>query len=135
MIRDIWTQGMDSIHDMRVVNADTVSYQSKTLDKCLKTAEREKKRKYLNAYLNECRYFTTFAALLDCLLGVEAESTLKHIDSRLAHKCQEPYSRTCGYTKIRVAITLVRSTHRYIRGGISVTLSQWEEVAGFHLFQ
>ena len=41
----LWTQGTDSIHDMRVVNTDAVSYQSKTLDKCLDTSKHEKKRK------------------------------------------------------------------------------------------
>ena len=32
LIRDLWTQGKDSIHDMRVVNTDAVSYQSKTTE-------------------------------------------------------------------------------------------------------
>ena len=48
LIRYLWTQGMDSIHEMRVTNTDSVSYQSKTPEKCLETAECEKKRKYLN---------------------------------------------------------------------------------------
>ena len=30
LIRDIWTQGADSIHDMRAVNTGAVSYHSKT---------------------------------------------------------------------------------------------------------
>ena len=38
LIQYPWTQGTDSIHDMRVVNTDAVSYQSKTLEKCLETA-------------------------------------------------------------------------------------------------
>ena len=44
---------MDSIHDMRVMNTDTVSYLSKTPEKCLENDERGKKNKYLNACLNE----------------------------------------------------------------------------------
>ena len=43
MFQDLWTQGTDSIHNMRIVNTDTVSYQSKTLEKCLETAKREKR--------------------------------------------------------------------------------------------
>ena len=39
MIQDICTQGTDSIHDMRVVNTDAVSYQSKTTKNCLETTE------------------------------------------------------------------------------------------------
>ena len=42
LIRDLWTQGTDSIHDMCVVNTDTVSYQSKTPEKCLGTASEDR---------------------------------------------------------------------------------------------
>ena len=45
LIWDPWTQGTDSIHDMCVVNTDAVSYQSKTLGKCLETAELKKEKK------------------------------------------------------------------------------------------
>ena len=36
----LWKQEADGIHDMHVVNTDAVSYQFKTLEKCLETAER-----------------------------------------------------------------------------------------------
>ena len=45
MIWDLWTQGMDSIHEMRVFNTDSVSYQSKTPEKCLETADCKNKKK------------------------------------------------------------------------------------------
>ena len=45
MIRYLWTQGTDSIHDTRVVNTDALSYHSKTPDKFLETANRKKKKK------------------------------------------------------------------------------------------
>ena len=80
---------------MRVINTDAVSYQSKTPEKCLKTANQEKKRNYLNACLNKRRNFTPFVDLVDILLGVEAESTLKLIAILLAHKWKEMYSHTC----------------------------------------
>ena len=53
IIRDIWTQGMDSIHYICVVNTDAVSYHSKTPEKFLETADRKKKKNYLNACLDE----------------------------------------------------------------------------------
>ena len=86
LIRDIWTQGTDSIHDIRVVNNDAVSYQSKTPEKCLESAGREKKKNLLNACLNKILHFTTFVTSLDDLITVKAEATLKHIASRLAQK-------------------------------------------------
>ena len=35
LVWDIWTQEMDSIHDMGDVNTDAVYYHSKTPEKCL----------------------------------------------------------------------------------------------------
>ena len=74
---------MDSIHDMRVVNIDAVSYQSQTLEKCLETAERNKNKNHHHACLNERRNFTPLSVSVDGLLGVEAETMLKCIASRL----------------------------------------------------
>ena len=78
---------------------------------------------------------------MDGLLGVEVTATLKRIASRLATKCKQSYSKTCEYVKIRIAITLVRATHRCIRGSrvpahrISVQRPQWEDGAGLNLFR
>ena len=63
---------MDSIHDMRVVNNDAVSYQFQTPEKCLDTAEREKKKKYLHTCLNERWNLTPFVDSVDGLLGFKA---------------------------------------------------------------
>ena len=77
---------------------------------------------------------------MEILLGVEVEATLKRIFSLLAAKWKEPYACTSGYVKSRVAITLVREAHRCIRGGrvpafqIIITLPEWEDGAGLHLF-
>ena len=116
LIRDLCTQGTDSIHDMRVVNTDAVSYQYQTPEKFLETAESKKKNNYLHACLDKRWNFTPIAASVDKLIGVDKEAALKHISSRLAQKWKEPYACTCGYMKSRVAITLVRATHLCIRG-------------------
>ena len=96
LIWDLWAQGTESIHDIRVVNTDAVSYQSKTQEKCLETTERQKKSKYLNACLNERRNFIPFVASVYGLIVVKAEANLKYISSHLTQKWMEPYSRTCG---------------------------------------
>ena len=44
LIQNIWTQGMDIIQNMLVVNNDAVSYQSKAPDKFIENSEREKKK-------------------------------------------------------------------------------------------
>ena len=69
---------------------------------------------------------------MDVLLGVEATATLKRLASTLATKWKQSYSKTCGYVKSIITITLVRATHRYIQGSqvpahwISVRRPLWE---------
>ena len=85
-IRDLWMQGTDSIHKIRVMNTDSTSYRSKFPKKCLETAEKAKKNKYPDTCLKQCRQCTTFVVSVDGLLGIEAEAKLKYITSRLAKK-------------------------------------------------
>ena len=137
LIRDLWQLGTDSIHNMRVVNTDALSY----LKKCLHEAEKGEKKMYLVACLQQRRHFSPFVASVGGLLGVEATATLKRIASRLTTKWRQPYSKTCGYVKSRVAITLVRATHHCLHGSrvpahqISVQRPQWKDGAGLKLFQ
>ena len=126
---------------MRVVNTDAKSYWEKSPERCLEEAERSKKKIYLEACLQKRQHFSPFVASVDGLLWVEATATLKRIASRLASKWKQPYSKRCGYVKSRIAITLVRATHRCIRGlrvpahKISVQRPQWEDGALLALFR
>ena len=142
LIRDLWNHGTDSVHDMRVVNTDAKSYWEKSpKTRCLEEAERSKKKMYLEACLQQRRHFSSFVASDDGLLEVEATVTLRRIASSLASKWKQPYSKNCGYVKSRIAITLMRATHRCIRGSrvpahkISVQRPQWEDGAGRALFR
>ena len=49
LIRDLWQQGTDSVHNMRVVNTDAPTHKKKDPEKCLHEAERGKKKMYLEA--------------------------------------------------------------------------------------
>ena len=77
LIRGMCTQGKDSNHDIRVVNTETASYQSKTQEKCIESSERKKKKNYHNNFLNKRRHFNPFFASGGGLLGVKVEATLK----------------------------------------------------------
>ena len=96
---------------------------------------------YLEACLQQRQHFSSFVASVDGLLGVEATATLKRLASHLATKWKQPYSKTCGYVKNRIAITLVRATQHCIRGSwvlahrIGVQRPQWEDGAGLNLFR
>ena len=141
LICDLWQQGTDSVHNMRVVNTDALTYMTKDPERFMHKAERKKKRMYLEACLQQRRNFSPFVALLDGLLGVEATATLKRLASCLATKWKKSYSKTCGHVKSRIVITLVRATHHCIQGSwvpahwISVHRLQWEDGAGLNLFR
>ena len=55
--RNLWTQGMDSVHGMCIMNTEAVS------------AKRDNKKKYIHACLNKSMQFTPFSASVDGLLG------------------------------------------------------------------
>ena len=126
---------------MRVVNTGAKSHSGKTPENCLQDKERGKKQMYLEACLQQRRYFSPFLVSVDVLLGVEARATLNRLYSRLANKWQQTYSKTCRYVNSTIATTLVRATHHYIRGSrvpahrISVQLPQWEYGSGLNLFR
>ena len=111
---------------MRFVNTDAKSHRTKDPERCLQEAERGKKRMYLETCLQQRRHFYPSVASVDGMLGVETTETLKRLASHLETKWKQPYSKTCGYVKSRIATTLVRATHRCIHGsrvpahGISV---------------
>ena len=116
LIRDLWADRTDSVHDMCVVNTDAKSYWEKTPERFLEEAERVKKKMYLETCLQQRQHFSPIVASVDGLIGVELTATLKRIDSRLTSKWKQPYSKTCGYVNSRIAYTLVRANHRCIRG-------------------
>ena len=141
LIRDLWQQGIDSVHNMQVVNTDAQSHRTKYPEKCPKETERGEKRMYLEACLQQRRNFSPFVASVDGMLRVEATATLKRLASRRATKWNQYYSKACGYVKSRIAITLVRATHHCIQGSqvpvhrISVQRPQWEDDTGLNLFR
>ena len=81
LIRDLWQNGTDSLHNMRVVNKYSKSHSDKPTEKCLQEAERTKKCMYLEACLQQRIQFSPFVASVDGLLGAEATATLKRIAS------------------------------------------------------
>ena len=132
--------GTDCILNTRVVNIDAASYAQKTPEKSLLTAE-QKRCKYLDAYIQQRCHFPPFVVSVDGLLDTETEATLKRLASRLAAKWRKPYSWSCGYIRSRVAITMVRATHRCIQDSrvptnrIIVQRAQWEDGARINLYR
>ena len=111
LIRGFWSAGTDCILDVRVTDTDAKSYCKWPLHKVLESQEKEKKRKYLGACLENRRHFTPFVLSVDGLLGREAQTFAKRLAAKLAGKWQKPYSQVAGYVKARLSIAAVRATH------------------------
>ena len=135
----LWQKGTDSIHDMCVVNNDTISYLEISPDKCFYIAHKEK-IKYLKSFLQQQFHFSPFVTSVYILLDAEAKAALKRIASSLVAEWWQPYSRTCGNFNSRVNITMVRKMHHCIRGSrvpviwISVQRPEWEDTSGINLY-
>ena len=132
LIRDLWQNGIDSVHDIHVVNTYAKYHLAKPPEKWLQEVEREKKIMYLDPCLQQHRHLSSFVASVDRFLGMEVMETLKRIASCLATKWQQPYL---------TPINLVQATHQCIRGyrmpahRIILQNPQWEYGARINIFR
>ena len=69
LIRDLWNNGTESVHDMRVMNNDAKLLLEKTPEKSLQESEQANKKMYLEACLQQRRHFPPFVASVDGLTG------------------------------------------------------------------
>ncbi len=141
LLRGFWARGTECIVDVRVTDTDAASYRARDPAAILKSQEKEKKRKYLAACLEQRRHFTPFVVSTDGMMGREASTFAKRLSAKLAEKWQKPYSQVCGYVNVRLSIATVRATHLCLRGSrvpahnISIRRPQWEDGAGLALFR
>ena len=68
-IRGVWQSQVDALFDVRVVDTDAPSYQSRSPQAVLRTAEVEKRRKYGAACLARRASFTPLCFSVDGLFG------------------------------------------------------------------
>ena len=124
-----------------MTGVDAKSCHSRAPDKVLESQEREKKRKYLDACIQQRLHFSLFVVSTDRLLGKEAKVLMRTIAAKLAEKWEKPYSEVCGYVNARMSIAIVRAMHRCLWGScipagrMSSKLPQWEDKAGLGLFR
>jgi hypothetical protein len=99
----LWLLGpWDGVHsvDVRVTDTDASSYQARDPASVLKSQEKEKKRKYLAACLEQRLHFTPFLVSTDGLMGREASTFAKCLSAKLTKKWQKPYSQGYGYVNV-----------------------------------
>jgi hypothetical protein len=107
LIRGLWAHGTDCILDVRIPDVDAKSNLSKNSDKVLTIHKWEKKKKYLEACLEQCRHVTPSVVSTDGLLGKEANTLLKKILALLAKNWEKLYLEVCGYVCARMSIVIV----------------------------
>ena len=139
MIRGLWDKQTSCILDVRVTNTDSPSYLGTTPEKHLAKQEKIKKRKYLEACLQQRRHFSPY--VVDCfgLLGEEAIAVNQRLAAKLARKWNSSYSMTMGYVNARISVAIVRATHLCIRGSrvpfreATSKQSAWDDGSGLFL--
>ena len=141
LIHGLYEKQTSCILDVRVTDTDQPSYRSSAPEVVIKRQETVKKKRYLEACLEQRRHFSPFVCDTYGLLGEEAVAVCKRLASMLATKWKSPYSATCGFVNARVSIAIVRATHLCLRGSrvpfrhASTKWSQWDDGAGLGLFR
>jgi hypothetical protein len=103
--------------EVRIANVDLGSYLTSTPEKVLCCQETEKKKKYLQACLDQWRNFTLFVrSSTDGLMGREATALVKQLASMTASRWRTTYPKLCGYFKARMSIAVLCATHSCLRG-------------------
>ena len=140
LFRGLWQNQHETIVDIRVTDTDANAYKHSNPHVVLKRQEKEKRKKYLRACLEQRRSFVPFVVSTDGLIGPEGKNLLKQIALRLTAKWEQPYSVVRGFVNARINLAILRATDLCIRGS-RVPASkmsrrvQWHDGAGLGLFE
>ena len=115
-IRGVWQPQTAALLDVRVVDTDTQSYASCTVDAVLCSAEQEKKRKYSAAVEDRRASFTPFVVSVDGVLGHDAQHLMKRLCDQIAVKWEKSHSEVMGWVRARMAFAILRATNLCLRG-------------------
>jgi hypothetical protein len=111
-----WAKQRDTIFDVRITDSDAPAHRTVEVPKLLARQEKEKKNKYLQSCLEMRKDFTPLVYTVDGVAGREARSAEKRLAALLADKWKRSYSQMVYYVKVRIQLSLVRTTSLLIRG-------------------
>ena len=107
-VRGLWAAQTELLLDIHVMDTDTQSYTSRTVDSVLLSAEYEKKKKYLDAVEARHASFTPFVTSIDGVLAREANSVIKLLATKIALKWEKPLSEVTGWVRATLAFAILR---------------------------
>ena len=140
LVRGLLERGMESVIDVRVVNAEASSYCRRDIESVLEGAENQKKKKYHNMCMANRKSFIPFVCSSDGVIGDEGQRILKIISKRLARKWKRSFSETCGFFRARMGIAINRTIHHCLRSSrvpmrrISSPWVHWEDGLGLYVY-
>ena len=141
LIRSLFDKQTSCVIDVRITDGDSPSRLSSSPAKVILSQEKEKKRKYLTACLEQRRHFAPYVCDVYGLLGAEAQAVNKRLAVRLASKWTAPYSATMGFVNARVSVAILRGVHQCLRGSRvpfrheCTKWAAWDDGAGLGLFR
>jgi hypothetical protein len=105
-----WAKERDTIFDVRITDSDAATHRTVEVSKLLARQEKEKKSKYLQSCHEMRKDFTPLVYTVDGVAGREARTAEKRLAALLADKWKRQYSQMVYYVKVRMQLSLVRTT-------------------------
>ena len=115
-VRGVWVPQAEALFDIRVIDTDAQSYRTQSPIDVLSGAEKDKKKKYLEACSDRRAMFTPLCTSVDGLLGREANVFVKRIAERLSYKWNTNYGQVLGWIRTHLSFSILRATVLCLRG-------------------
>ena len=124
LVRGVWYPQENASFDIRVVDTDAPSYHGRTTESVLKSAEEEKKLKYLEACQMRHISFTPLVISVDGALGNELKNFIKHLSEGLSAKWGRNYEQIVSWVRTKLSFAVLRATNMCLRG----TRTKWRSL-------
>lgn len=115
-MRGVWEAQRDALFDIRVIDTDAPSYANRPVSSVLKSAEEEKKKKYLSACEQRHATFTPLVTSVDGIFAPQMNNFIKILAERLSEKQGMEYKKMLNYVRTRILMSVVRASSMCIRG-------------------
>ena len=115
-VRGLWQPQTEALFDVRVIDTDAESHRRRSVDQVIRSAENEKKSKYLAAVEERRGSFTPFVMSVDGYMGQEADRTLRRLAEVLVWKWEKHYSSVVNWVRGYMSMSIIRATNMCLRG-------------------
>ena len=115
--RGVWSTFEKTFFDVRIFNAKSLSYRSKTLPQLYSQHEKEKKSQYMNRVLQlEKGSFVPLVFTTTGGMAPEAKRFIKRLAAMISAKTKEDYSQVISNIRTRLSMDIMRSVLVGVRG-------------------